>query len=213
VIKPLPEVEGTGLRGLPLEHVDMQGLIAWVTNVPLEGERLGRADLLDHHRIISALHAQFEACLPARFPTELAEDALRQKRAELADALERVRGRAELAVTALWNTPLDAEPSSEVEGAAVGTRYLLQRRQVLVGSDGRRGRAREVADEIERLVGSELVEARRQICPSREVAVSLALLVPRIKAESVKKSLPREGSDVRILVNGPWPPYTFAALG
>jgi hypothetical protein len=207
-------LEQTGLRGLPLERLDIQGLTAWATQVPLARERLGRADLLDHHRIISALHAQCEACLPARFPTELAEDAIRQKRAELADALDRVRGRAELAVTGLWSTPVEDEPpsQSEVEGT-VGTRYLLQRRQALVGSDGRRGRARDLAEEIERLVGSELVDVRRQLCPSREVAVSLALLVPCIKAETVKSTLHRHGPDVRILVNGPWPPYTFAALG
>jgi hypothetical protein len=210
-----PATDLHGLRGLPLERVevDVPGLVVWATNVPLEKERLGRADLLDHHRVISALHAQVAACLPARFPTELAEDALRQKRAELADALERVRGRAELAVTAVWTMPVEDEPAAEVEGATAGTRYLLQRRKVLVGSNSRRGRAREISDEVERLVGGQLADSRRQICPSREVAVSLALLVPRTDAEAVKMSLRRAAPDVRILVNGPWPPYTFAAFG
>jgi hypothetical protein len=57
------------------------------------------------------------------------------------------------------------------------------------------------------------VDSRRQICPSKDVAVTLALLVPRGNADSVKRSLPRAASDVRILVNGPWPPYTFATFG
>jgi hypothetical protein len=36
------------------------------------------------------------------------------------------------------------------------------------------------------------------------------VLVPRASAENVTKRLTRSEQDVRILINGPWPPYTFA---
>jgi hypothetical protein len=42
------------------------------------------------------------------------------------------------------------------------------------------------------------------------VALSAALLVPRASAENVRKRIARTEQDVRILINGPWPPYTFA---
>ena len=44
------------------------------------------------------------------------------------------------------------------------------------------------------------------------VALSSAVLVARASAEDVKNRLIRAEQDVRILVNGPWPPYTFATV-
>ena len=66
-----------------------------------------------------------------------------------------------------------------------------------------------LADELERLVANDLVEVRHQICPSATVALSSAVLVPRTRAEKIRAQLIRAEQDVRILVNGPWPPYTF----
>jgi hypothetical protein len=69
-----------------------------------------------------------------------------------------------------------------------------------------------LADQTERVVGSELVDVRHQVCPSVTVALSSALLVPRDRAEQIKARLIRQEQDVRILVNGPWPAYTFASV-
>jgi hypothetical protein len=67
--------------------------------------------------------------------------------------------------------------------------------------------------EIERIVGSDLVEVRTQVRPSAVVGLSMSLLVPRADAAEIITRLPRAKRDVRILVDGPWPPYTFADVG
>jgi len=41
----------------------------------------------------------------------------------------------------------------------------------------------------------------------------MALLVPRVRAAEVRARLARVEPDVRILLNGPWPPYSFVAIG
>jgi len=209
---PLP----TGLRGQQCVCVEVAALVAWATPfLDAPAEPFGRVDLLEHHAIVSSLATELDGVLPARFPTWLAdEDALRgeleSRQADFVEALERVRGRVEIAVTAVWTAAPDAIPPPEA--ATPGRKYLLGRQQAFSGSDKRRERAHALADQTERLVGDDLVDVRHQVCPSATVALSSAVLVPRASAEDIKALLFREELDVRILINGPWPPYTFAAV-
>jgi len=212
-----------GLRGHPLVCTQQEGLAAWATAFPDKPEQLTRADLLAHHELVSRLDERLDSMLPARLPTWVSDlDALERllvaRRGALLANLERVRGRTELAITALW---VSAEPEppafrfaprgSLAAGAATpGTRYLLQRRQVFAGSDQRRALAQQLADDLERLAAPDLAEMQRQVCPSQGVALSAALLVARPSAIEVKARIGRVAQDVRILVNGPWPPYSFA---
>ncbi len=214
-----------GLHGHPLVSAQQEGLVAWATKFPDKPEQLTRADLLAHHELVSRLDERLDSTLPARLPTWVSDlDALARllvaRRDALSASLERVRGRTELAVTALWMAAEEETPapafrfaprgSSEASTSGPGTRYLLQRRQVFAGSDRRRVLAQQLADDLERLAAPDLAEMQRQVCPSQDVALSAALLVPRPKASEVKARIRRVAQDVRILVNGPWPPYSFA---
>jgi hypothetical protein len=213
----LPAEMPSGLHTQALVRVDESGLTGWATRFGQPNPRFGRSDLVEHHQIVSRLHEQLRACLPARFPTWLTdEDALRGeirgRQAELRAGLDTVRGHCELAVTVLWTAP--AEQLAPIQATTTpGTLYLLERQQVLAGSDRRRERARELADEIERVAGADLVAVRRQSCPSAAVALSSALLVRQASARDLMARLLRVHDGVRILVNGPWPPYTFADTG
>ena len=195
-------------------RVDASGLTAWAKNLSQDAAQLSKADALRHHADVTLVFETVEACLPARFPTLFADEAslgaeLERRGRELATALDAVRGACELGVTAVWTNPEIASP--EVDAAAPGMRYMLQRQAAIGGSERRRMRAVEVAEALEREAGSGLRRARRRVCPSTEVALSLALLVERQAAAELKQKLERQTQrDVRILVHGPWPPYTFA---
>jgi hypothetical protein len=197
-----------GLRGQRLVRVEGAALLAWASEFQDTSGPFDRSDLFEHHEIISTLHAAADACLPARFPTWLADGTLQQRRVALLRGLERVRGRCEVAVTAVW-TVAD-QPLAPTPAPTSGAGYLRARQRQFAGSDQRRERARGLASEIERLVADNLLEAHNTICPSAGVALSAALLVPRASVVDVIARLPRVQRDVRILVNGPWPPYTFA---
>lgn len=217
------QAPAVGLRGYPLVRIEEPGLSVWATEFQAKPDQLTREDLLNHHRLVSQLDLALDACLPARLPSWFAtreelHHRVATRSTELQAGLERVRGRAELAITALWtleeeDAPEGEEDAPEAEAATPGTRYLFQRRHAIEASDRRRERARQLADELEHLSQPELVEMRRQLCPSRAVALSAALLVPRSSASAVKARFPHPLQDVRILVNGPWPAYTFAAVG
>jgi hypothetical protein len=169
--------------------------------------------MLAHHEVVARLHEAHDACLPARFPTRLADsDALRQlllkREKPLLAALERVRGRAELAITAVWTAEPATEPMPET---TPGRQYLVSRQRAFHSADAQRATATALAEAIEHTVGTELVEAQRKLCPTAAIALSLALLVPRSAAAAIaRRVLGIEDRDgVRILVNGPWPAYTF----
>ena len=163
-------------------------------------------DATEHHRRVTLLHERFSACLPSRFGTRFQDAAelqavLTQKQEQLCAALARVRGRCELAVTAVWAHP------PEVPEGGPGRQYLLRRQQ-------EQRIARELAEAIEQLVKPEAVTVQAALAPRPGIALSMALLVPRASAEAVTRRVASVDANdrVRILVNGPWPPYSFVGL-
>jgi hypothetical protein len=191
-------------------------LTAWISpeRVPDAGP-FTRTDLLEHHRVVTEIFEQVEGCLPARFPTVLVDAAavqrhLEERQGELTRQIEAVRGACELAVTAVWTTD-DAAPV--VQATTPGREYMLRRQAELTASDERHARAEAVAAEIEHATGDALRDSERHVCPSHDVALSIALLVARPYADAVRERLGHVSRrDVRILVHGPWPPYTFAGV-
>ena len=162
--------------------------------------------------VVSDVFAHVDACLPARFPTwtDDAATLIAARRQALTQQLEHVKGCAELAITATWTTPLDE--IDEPQGLTPGTRYLRGRQRVFEGSYRQRQRANVLMSELTDMAKPSVRDTNARLCPSNTVALSLALLVERATAESVKARLPRTCPDVRILVYGPWPPYTFAGV-
>lgn len=213
---PPTEVSDGGLRGRPLAWTEALGLGVWCTQWE-SGLELGRADALEHHRVVERICAT-QPCLPVRFGTsfESAEDArqsLEKKGGVLRSALERVSGKAELALTLLWR---DAPaPAAATADAGPGRRFLEERRVRYAAVDGRKQRAEAMVAELVDALAIDRALVWHATCMSEGVAVSLAVLVPIDRALAQKTELERLGShfeDVVAVVNGPWPPYTFARV-
>jgi hypothetical protein len=181
-----------------------------------------RDGMLEHHRALSRIHEQVD-CLPVRFPTWSEDPAslVSAKRAELIASLNRVRGKSELAITLVWqSSPLPlgegrgegvlggvagARPHPEPLPEGEGTTYLRQKRLYWAA---RRERETDARSWAEQLGPGAIV----RVCPNERVAVSAALLVPRGRAEDASLSLPPALTGTRCVVNGPWPPYSFATV-
>jgi len=200
-----------GLRDQPLLRVSSDGLTGVGTDWSPDNGSLGRADLLAHHGLIEQLHWRHQACLPARFPSWFESQAallavLNQRSAEFMQALEHVRGRAELAVTVVESAQAPSEGG--VEAASPGRAYLRQRQRTLNMSEA-------LAAELRQVLGNEIVEEKTAVGPRPGVLLSMSVLVnmgdANALAERLRTSLPQR-QDVRILINGPWPPYTFAVV-
>jgi hypothetical protein len=208
-----------GLRGRPLAWSEADGLGLWSTEWA-PGMKVERADALAHHRLVERICAA-QPCLPVRFGTAFATSdearaSLDKRAAALHAALTRVAGKRELALTLLWSKgAARSSPQSpsapEVDGP--GRRYLEARRAEYAALDTRRARAQALVDEVISELAIERPLVWHETCTSENVAVSLAVLVPTERALERKthlEHLTAQFADVVPVVNGPWPPYTFA---
>jgi len=217
---PPASISPEGLRGRPLSWSEAGGLGLWSTDWAPD-IKLERPDALAHHRLVERICAA-QPCLPVRFGTAFATSdearaSLDKRAAGLRAALTRVAGKSELALTLLWANLGGSAPHPpsmpEVDGP--GRRYMEARRAEHAAREARRARSESL---VERVVADLAIERQlvwHETCTSEDVAVSLAVLVPTEQALERKSELARIAArftDVVPVVNGPWPPYTFARV-
>jgi hypothetical protein len=205
-----------GLRGRPLAWSESDGLGLWSTEWAAD-IKLEQPDAFEHHRLVERICAA-QPCLPVRFGTafdssEAARASLDGRAAALRVALTRVAGKSELALTLLWREP--ATPTLAEPAAGPGRNYLEARRAQYAASEARRARADSL---VERLIVDLAIERSfvwHETCTTESVAVSLAVLVPTERAVERKAEMAGIAAgfgDVMPVLNGPWPPYTFARI-
>lgn len=204
-----------GLRGHPLAWSESTaGIGLWSTDLA-PGVTLARRDALEHHRLVERICAA-QPCLPVRFGTafpnaDAARASLDGRAQALRASLARVAGKSELALTLLWRERPTANAVDRSGGP--GRQYLEARRAEYLARDARRARAESM---VERLVAELAIERPlvwHETCTSDGVAASLAVLVPTelsLERKAQLMTIASQFKDVMPVVNGPWPPYTFA---
>jgi len=203
-----------GLRGRPLAWSEAGDLGLWSTEWAPD-IKLERPDALEHHRLVERICAA-QPCLPVRFGTAFAtsDDArasLDKRAAALHAALTRVAGKTELALTLLWRE--SPGPLLIESAAGPGRQYMEARRAEFAAREARRARAETMVDRVVAELAIDRQLVWHETCTSDNVAVSLAVLVPTERAAERKAELERVAArfpDVIPVLNGPWPPYTFA---
>ena len=218
---PPASISHEGLRGRPLSWSEAGGLGLWSTDWAPD-IKLERPDALAHHLLVERICAA-QPCLPVRFGTAFAtsDDArasLDKRAAALRGALTRVAGKSELALTLLWseNSAGSAtRPRSVTEVSGPGRDYMEARRAEFAAREARGARAESLVEQVIADLAIERQLVWHETCTSENVAVSLAVLVPTEHSLERKSELVRiagQFTDVVPVVNGPWPPYTFARI-
>ena len=214
-----------GLRGLDDAVVSV---VRWralaAATSPLEGGALRPTaeNLWRHEAIVEALRPQGPA-LPVRFGTVLADasavaDALAERYDVLAADLARLGDRVEFGLSVLWDPPLTPrEGQSPGSGAAMeaqglGSRYLQTRLAAYRREAAVRERARALAQELDGELSVHALDRRCSLLPTPRLAVRAAYLLEpgRVPAfQDAFAQLRRAHPDLRFLLSGPWPPYSF----
>lgn len=213
-----------GLDGVPVRAVSEARVRAWISEV----DRVPRPDLdriRDHHGVIEHAMSAGVTPVPIRFGQVLADvDALRAHLAEhdyLAD-LERIAGAVEFGIRVLdpdAASRVAAGPGKRQHGAeggtqpraANGTAYLRALAERIHASGERRARALEAAHALDRSL-ERWIRERRIEASERPPGAAVAHLVQTGAAEAYEaraKALAAEFRPLRIVVTGPWPPYSF----
>lgn len=197
-----------GLGGTKLRTLQLGGLAAVYSCHRSLRLQPSRELILSHEHVLETMMARGPV-LPLRFGTQLERpehlaSALEERREEMVQALERVRGHAELAVRAI---PTDPFPSRAAAREGHGRRYLLARVE-------EHHRAERVTRDLHAplaALASESILREHVEPPAIMVA---AYLVPTDAVPAFRASAERLAADqheLRVVVTGPWPPYNFVA--
>ena len=214
----------TGVAGAPLVLL-RRGPLAVVAS-EFEGDAVPatRENVLEHSRVNGLVLARTTP-LPFRFGTLADErrlgEHLEKNEGALVSALGRVRGCVEMGAKVIWDAAAQSEAPGEMEdeGRAVeasargaGTAFLLAKQRALKGAEALKSRAEEVAALLAARVGGLARESSVEVNPAGSLVVRAAHLVARGREEEYRerlRALGAERADLRLMLSGPWPPYSF----
>lgn len=222
-----PRQPPPGPDGRPLPWTTVDGLAAVFSLVPDPPMLSSVPQLLNHARVVEAFHRR-GTVLPLRFGSLFDHEAqlrdlLRRRAAEFHAALRRVKGCAEIGLRVLLpprEDNLDAQPVEPVllpaprANAPAGMSYLDRRKAFYAQKDRHEQFQRDRLARIRTVFDGLFVQCAVE--PARgpeEQVLALAFLVPRDDCElflhTFRQSFASDGQD-KVLLTGPWPPYTFA---
>jgi hypothetical protein len=178
--------------------------------------------VLHHQDVVSAVRKQGHA-LPVRFGSVFADatsltSIIEERYEQLRADLDRVGNKEEWSVTAFWmdSESGDASGSSAPNHASaaknVGARYLFARAAEVRRDDAMKARARAVADSLDRFLEGRSIARRASLTPTPRVAVRTACLLEPERVDDFRAAfdaMRRDESEVRHVLTGPWPPYSF----
>lgn len=232
----------TGVAGAPVRTIEHADLVALVSTVDLAeyGEDGLTRNLEDlqwleataraHNEVISAAAtmAKVSPIAPFRLVTVYASDervktVLDERRDELVETLDRIRGRTEWGVKVYADPEslrASTEPTEQQSSGRPGTAYLLRRRTEQRDQDQARGAAEDLADRIHTRLAA--MSDASLLHPPQDprltghsgwMVLNGSYLVADARADEfagVVTALDEEFSAERFELTGPWAPYSFA---
>ncbi|MEU8384422.1 GvpL/GvpF family gas vesicle protein [Streptosporangium sp. NPDC048865] len=227
-----------GVAGAPVRTITHEGLVAYVSQVPLEefGEEPLRRSLEDldwvgataraHNRVVEAV-AEETPTAPVRLVTvystdDQVHDLLRRRHDDFAEVLDHVTGCEEWGVKAYAEPAADAPAAEEppAETDSPGTAYLKRRRASLRSREDAWRQAARRAEDIHAALVSVSVAGHRhrpqdpQLSGREEVMLlNGAYLVAEDRREEFTSAVGSLcGQGVEMQLTGPWAPYSFTSI-
>ena len=201
-------------RATELELVPWRRLAAVIGRIETSDTPLMEA-VLHHEAVVEAVRKAGPA-LPVRFGTVFRDaasvtSALAQRYEQIVADLDRLGDKIELSLTALWAVPLPTE-AREPLGSSAAARYLYARAAELRHDEAMKERARSAAHELDQILHGYVLEQRVSFCPTPRVALRTAYLLDAAGLDGFRdafESIRATRADLRVLLTGPWPPYSF----
>ena len=221
---PTRSLQGVG--GAPVRLVTATGLAAAVSETRGAGLDGRPRELLTFHRVIETLHRS-RTVVPVRYGSVLEDEGavarhLEERRGRYGSLLAELEGFAEMCVRIL--VPKDdgpgvaGEPEEPVEPVAAppGGAYLRRRRRLYDRRDAAARRDARLADRLLEAFAGQWSKAKTERGgPLTGGTAAVHFLVRRSAVEPFRKRFRALGAAAgsRVLLSGPWPPYTFVGEG
>ena len=231
-----------------LEWVVVNDLAALSSQVPLAS--YSEESLAEHlsdaswtaaramrHETIAEYVAKRAGVVPLRFGTIYLERGgiermLSEKRRELREILERLRGREEWGVNVFCDqsvlmssvtsvSPVLRDLAERAAQASPGQSYLMQKKIDALRVDEARAALNRIIEQIETMLGEQTDDAKRlrvlkvEATEYGELKAKFAFLVKRSEFEEFRDAAERlaqehQTAGIRLELTGPWPAYNFS---
>lgn len=207
-----------GLDDAAVATVAHDDLALWVSSIPTGSLRAGLDAVRRHNDVVEAAVTSTITPIPLRFGQHLASPAEVRERV----AREQERWRAQLAlfsgalefgVRVIDPTRRGAAQDVHTPPEPGGRAYLEQLAQRHASEREARAQAERVAEALRDAVGGMALSERVEPLRSGHGVASIAHLVPRVLFTQYRERIAEARGalkEMRLLVSGPWPPYSFA---
>lgn len=224
----------TGVAGSLVRFLRVGKLQVFVSEFNGAGPAVTRENVLAHEAVVRGI-LQVVTPLPFRFGTVVSEiqlkDYLESQEASLLEKLAFVEDSVEMSVKIIWQPDLIKKTSAdghsqegfpkagrsetERENSGAGVAFLMSKQRELVGDQFLADKAKELAEWLNKRLGSTVRKELAAVRPTEKLVLSAAYLVPRAGLEGYRRQLKRacvERPDLRFLTSGPWAPYSFVNI-
>lgn len=189
------------------------GLAVVVSRVEVTSSAPSVSSLLAYGRVVEAIHAR-QAVIPLRYGCLMESKGeivrlLEDHRQEYEGLLGRLRGMTEMGIRVLWRASPQFLPESL---SSPGAAYLASLRNRYNPESRLTPEEAQVADQITGLLSGCYTEQRREVSSSSQGRlVSLYFLTTKTCVERFRNQARQicPPSGTKLLLSGPWPPYSF----
>ena len=180
--------------------------------------QVSRKNALAHHDVVRRITEQTTP-LPARFGTVVTIEQLRKyvsaHHQAIKAKLAHVRGGVEMNVRMIHSLAADTSPEPE-NNSGPGTAFLLEKRRELLRDEAGAAQKGQLSKWLGEKLGDLIREEKISITPSETVILARAdHLIARVDVQEYRTRMARaveERPEIRFMVSGPWPPYSFANI-
>ena len=209
-----------GVSGEPVRIVEFdEDLSALVSVYRSDAFQVNRKNALAHHEVVRSITEQTTP-LPARFGTVVTIEQLRNyvstHHQAIKAKLAHVRGGVEMNVRMIHSIPAAdiSQQSENVSGP--GTAFLLEKRREILREEFGAAQKSQLSAWLGEKLGDLIKEEKISITPSESVILARAdHLIKRADVQEYRTKMAKaveERPEVRFMVSGPWPPYSFANI-
>jgi len=209
-----------GISGLPVRITKFEDLSALVSVCRPDAFKVTRKNALAHHEVVRSLTKQTTP-LPARFGTLVTVQQLSNyvstHRQAIKAKLAHVRGRVEMNVRLIADIVTDTSQESENENVlGPGTAFLLEKRREIVREKAGVIYKKQLSLWLREKLADLVKEEKISVVLTETVILARAdHLIERVDVEEYRTKMANaveERAGARVMVSGPWPPYSFANI-
>ena len=213
---PLLGVSGATVRIVEFE----EDLSALVSVCPSDAFQVNRKNALAHHEVVRTITQQTTP-LPARFGTLVTVAQLRHyvstHQQAIKAKLTHVRGRVEMTVRMIHTTEANLSHDAVNENVlGPGTAFLLEKRRKVLREEAGAAQKDQLSEWLRDKLGDLIKDEKISVVPSETVMLARAdHLIERGNIPQYRERMARaveERPEIRFMVSGPWPPYSFANI-